>query len=37
MTQSDLCILITSLQIGVTYPLFLMWTCNLLGGIVLWI
>ena len=33
MTQGDLSIIIVSLQIGVTYPLFLMWTCNLLGGI----
>ena len=33
MTSSDLSIIIVSLQIGVTYPLFLMWTCNLLGGI----
>jgi len=37
MTKSDLSIIIVSLQIGVTYPLFLLWTCNLLGGIVLWI
>lgn len=33
MTAADLSIIIVSLQIGVTYPLFLMWTCNLLGGI----
>ena len=33
MNNSDLAILITSLQIGVTYPLYLLWSCQLLGGI----
>jgi len=34
MTVADLSIIIVSFQIGVTYPLFLAWTCNLLGGII---
>jgi hypothetical protein len=33
MNNSDLSLLIVSLQIGVTYPFLLLYTCQLLGGI----
>lgn len=33
MDISDLTTIIVSFQIGIVYPLFLAYTCNLLGGI----
>jgi len=33
MNNSDLIVINMSLIIGIVYPIFLIWTCQLLGGI----
>lgn len=33
MNNSDLSLLLVSLQIGITYPILLFWSCSLLGGV----